>query len=109
LLEDIAVLLPVLGDAVTSWPRIGVVLVILIAIALIAAAVFANVRGTAMATTHEPLDVPAIAPLSHEPIISERQPAEGDVTSQNNQPYDPATGNPIASDLTEGEREPFDI
>ena len=108
-MEDIAVLLPVLGDAVTSWPRSGVVVVILIAIALIAATVFANTRGTAAATTHEPLDVPAIAPPAHEPVISERQPAEGDVTSQNNQPYDPSTGNPIAGDLTEGEREPFDI
>lgn len=108
-MEHIAVLLPVLGAAVTSWPRIGVVVVILIAIALIAAAVFANARGTAVAAPHEPLDVPVIAPPSHEPVISDRQPAEGDVTSQNNQPYDPATGNPIASDLTEGEREPFDI
>ncbi len=109
MLEDIAVLLPVLGDAVTSWPRTGVVLVILIAIALIAAAVFANVRGTAVAMAHEPLDVPAIAAPSHEPVISDRQPAEGDVTSRNNQPYAPTTGAPIASDLTEGEREPFDI
>ena len=108
-MEDIAVLLPVLGDTVTSWPRTGVVLVILIAIALIAAAVFANVRGTAVSAAHEPLDAPAIAPPSHEPVISRGEPTEGDVTSQNRQPYDPATGNSIASDLTEGEREPFDI
>jgi hypothetical protein len=108
-LEDIAVLPPVFADAVTSWPRIGVVLVILIAIALIVAAVFANVRGTAVAAAHEPLDAPAITPSTHEPVISRGEPTEGDVTSQNRQPYDPATGNSIASDLTEGEREPFDI
>lgn len=108
-MESMTALLPILGDAVTSWPRNGVVLLILIALALGGAAVLANRRGTAVTAANEPLDAPAIAPPSHEPVIDGGQPPEGDVTSQNRQPYDPATGNPIGSDLTEGEREPFDI
>jgi len=103
----IAVLLPVLGEVVTSWPRTGVVLLILIAIALGGAALVANRRGTAVTAANEPLDAPAIAPPSHEPVIGGEQAAEGDVTSQRRQPH--AAGALIAGDLTEGEREPFDI
>jgi len=106
---DSTAYLLVLGDAVASWPRNGVVLLVLIAIALGGAALLTNARGTAVIAANEPLDVPAIAPPSHEPVIPGSQPSEGDVTSGNRQPYDPATGNPITSDLTEGEREPFDI
>lgn len=115
LLEDplensaIAVLLPVVGEVVTSWPRTGVVLLILIAVALSGVALVTNLRGTAVTAVHEPLDVPALAPPSHEPVIGGEQPAEGDVTSQHHQPYDSATGNPSGGDPSEGEREPFDI
>ena len=97
------------GEAVASWPRNGVILLVLIALALGGAAVLANARGTAVTAANEPLDAPALAPPSREPVIPGSQPPEGDVTSQNRQPYDPATGNPISSDLTDGEREPFDI
>src|SRR5579875_1001242 len=96
------------GGTVTLWPREGVVLLILIAIALVAGAVYANLRGTAVTAQNEPLDAPSLPPPSHEPVAGEqgRQP---DVTSMNREPYDPDTGNPEASDLTYGEREPFDI
>jgi len=105
----IAVLLPVFGEVVTSWPRTGVVLLILIALALGGAAIMVNLRGTAVTTANEPLDVPSIAPPSYEPVIGGEQPAKGAVASQNRQPYAPATSAPSANDLTAGEREPFDI
>jgi hypothetical protein len=97
------------GDAVASWPRNGVILLILLALALGGTAVLAGARGAASTAAYEPLDAPASTPPSHAPAIPDPQPPEGDGDSQNRQPYDSATGNPIDGDLTSGEREPFDV